>query len=234
VDPLAVILAYGVWLVSLPNRVKKSLARCRSSPFLCDYANDLAGIETELAEIRRFIDEQRGPALDELLRLDLKDAATALIAFLDRPSYSTWNAARDGLTLACHLRGTLLGDAGRAPAPSRGPHAGGSDAAQRLPPECLSPQPASAIAELLGEPLPAVESKLRRLAKKYDDCCEEIPSPRVNEATVLYRMGDVWPLMVAWRDGRRKRLERRTNDGRNFPGTSNPSPRTKKRRTDNG
>jgi hypothetical protein len=67
-----------------------------------------------------------------------------------------------------------------------------------------SPMGSADLARLLGENPDAVESFLRRYRKEFSDCYIENESPRVNEPRYLYRPADVWPALLAWRDGRRK------------------------------
>jgi hypothetical protein len=58
---------------------------------------------------------------------------------------------------------------------------------------------AADLAGLLGQAhaIGRVESFLRRYREKYPDCCECGDYPRKNEARILYRTADVWPVLLA-------------------------------------
>jgi hypothetical protein len=74
---------------------------------------------------------------------------------------------------------------------------------------------AADLAGYLGQPLPKVESHLRRYRQSHPDCAIEQKDPRHNEPRILYRVADVWlPLMEKlplWR-GAPATDERRTDE----------------------
>jgi hypothetical protein len=51
------------------------------------------------------------------------------------------------------------------------------------------------LARLLDQPVPRVETFLRRFREDHRDCFVETGNPRKNEARYLYRTAEVWPAL---------------------------------------
>src|SRR6516225_4865900 len=62
---------------------------------------------------------------------------------------------------------------------------------KRTLPAAVSPLSAKDLATIVGKPVPAVESFLRRYRDKYPDCYMSTEAPRRNEPRYLYRVSDV-------------------------------------------
>jgi hypothetical protein len=72
-----------------------------------------------------------------------------------------------------------------------------------VPPNFL--MSAADLAKHLGQPVERVEVALRRHRQNHRDCVVETSNPRVREPRYLYRVRDVWPVLVGKLPGWLKR-----------------------------
>jgi hypothetical protein len=106
--------------------------------------------------------------------------------------------ALDTLLSWCRSR-EAIGASGRDSARAESTESGepAAESATTGPGELPSLLSAADLARALQQPVPRVESFLRRYRADYPDCCTEVEGggTRKNEPRYLYRFADVWPLL---------------------------------------